>query len=48
MRAENDDGRRYGFISDRLELDNYLPPVLIKVQFKIELNSVKDSQGRLD
>ncbi len=32
MRAENDDGRRYGFITERLELENYLPPVLIKEQ----------------
>ncbi len=47
MKKEND-GRRYGTITQRLEMENYIPPVLISEQFKIDLDVHSEDWTKLD
>lgn len=48
-RMKNDnDGRRYGVVTERLEMENYIPPTLIEEQFKIDLDIQKEEWENLD
>lgn len=47
MKKDND-GRRYGTITERLEMENYIPPTLIEEQFKIELDIQSTEWERID
>ncbi|WP_241494610.1 ATP-binding protein [Bacillus coahuilensis] len=47
MKIDND-GRRYGTITERLEMENYIPPNLIQEQFKIDLDIQNAEWEKLD
>lgn len=39
------DGRRYGFITERYEMENYIPMELVEEQFGLELSEYSDRWG---
>jgi putative ATP-dependent endonuclease of the OLD family len=42
------DGRRYGWLTQRREMENYIPPILIEEEFNIDLSQYKETWEKVD